>query len=113
MNFLAMPTLKNERACFLLPISIRPLRSLNDTFDRARIGIARLGSFDRSAAVTTTSARPTSFFSTGVAFFCLIFMGSYFFLRGVTRFADLADLLAGFLSVTGLSANSGIWAAFP
>src|SRR5215467_5635216 len=113
MNFLAMPTLKNERACFLLPISIRPLRSLNDTFDRARIGIANVGSFDRSAAVTTTSAKPTSFFSTGVALFCLVFIGTYFFLRCAARFAGLAGFFADFLSVTGLSANSAIWAAFP
>ena len=68
MNFFAMPTLKNERACFLSPISIRPLRSLKDTFDRARIGIANVGSFDRSAAVMTMSARPINFFSTAPFF---------------------------------------------
>ena len=53
MNFFAMPTLKNDRACFFSPISINPLRGLNETFDRARIGMAKVGSFARSAAVMT------------------------------------------------------------
>jgi len=74
MNFLAMPTLKNERACFLWPISIRPFRSLNDTFDSARMGMANVGSLDRSAAEITMSAIPMSFFSTTVGFFCLVVM---------------------------------------
>src|SRR6476620_8619052 len=78
MNFLAMPTLKNERACFLWPISISPLRSLNETFDSARIGMAKVGSFDRSAAVTTMSAMPISFFSTTLGFFCLVGIFVYF-----------------------------------
>src|SRR5438445_13365306 len=68
MNFLAIPTLKNDRACFRLPISIKPLRSLNSTFDSARIGIAMVGSLRFSAAVITRSATPTSFFSTAVGF---------------------------------------------
>src|SRR2546423_8271457 len=68
MNFLAIATLKNDRACFRLPISIRPLRSLNSTFESARTGIAMVGSLRFSAAVITRSATPTSFFSTAVGF---------------------------------------------
>src|SRR5439155_11280387 len=64
MNFFAIPTLKNARACIPLPISIMPLCSLNLTFDRERIGIARVGSLRCWAAVITLSATPTSFFST-------------------------------------------------
>ncbi len=64
MNFLAIPTLKNERACLRLPSSIRPLRSSNVTLDRERTGIANVGSRRRCAASMTTSATPTSFFST-------------------------------------------------
>src|SRR6516164_9585531 len=64
MNFLAMPTLKNVRSCFLRPISIMPLRWLNDTFESARIGIANAGSFACWAAAMTTSAMPTSLVST-------------------------------------------------
>src|SRR5262245_7328817 len=74
MNFLAMPTLKNVRSCFLRPISIMPLRSLNDTFESARIGIANAGSLARWAAAMTTSAMPTSLVSTpplGLGFFAL------------------------------------------
>ena len=66
MNFLAMPTLKNERACLRLPISSSPLRSLKLTLDRARTGMAMVGSLRRWAAVITRSATPTSFFSTAV-----------------------------------------------
>src|SRR5437588_277662 len=69
MNFLAIPTLKNDRACFPLPISIMPLCSLNVTFDRERTGMARVGSLRRSAAVITVSATPTSFFSTALFVF--------------------------------------------
>src|SRR2546422_176370 len=68
MNFLAIATLKNDRACFRLPISIRPLRSLKFTFDSERTGIAMVGSLRFSAAVITRSATPTSFFSTAVGF---------------------------------------------
>ncbi len=74
MNFLAMPTLKNDRACFLSPIVINPLRGLNETFDRARMGMENVGSFERSAAVMTMSARLMSFFSTGVVFLVLVGM---------------------------------------
>ncbi len=66
MNFLAMPTLKNDRACFRFPISIRPRRWLKVTLDRDRTGIASVGSFRRWAAVITTSATLMSFFSTAV-----------------------------------------------
>ncbi len=69
MNFLAIPTLKNVRACFLLPISIIPLRSLKVTFERERMGIEIVGSFCRCAAVTTVSATLTSFLSTTLGFF--------------------------------------------
>src|SRR5262245_51983644 len=69
MNFLAMPTLKKVRSCFLPPISIMPLRVLNDTFESARIGIAKAGSFERWAAAITTSAIPTSLVSTFPAVF--------------------------------------------
>ena len=51
-------------ACFFFPISSRPLRSLNVTFDRARIGIAIVGSLACCAAAITRSARPINFFST-------------------------------------------------
>src|SRR5262249_34980428 len=76
MNFLAMPTLKNVRSCFLRPISIMPLRSLNDTFESARIGIANAGSFARWAAAMTTSAMPTSLVSTPPAAFRLFALGA-------------------------------------
>src|SRR5437879_4793143 len=69
MNFLAIPTLKNDRACFPLPISIMPLCSLNVTFDRERTGMARVGSLRCWAAVITVSATPTSFFSTALFVF--------------------------------------------
>src|SRR6476469_3046309 len=49
-----------------------PLRALNETFDKARIGMAKVGSFERSAAVTTMSAIPMSFFSTALVFFSLV-----------------------------------------
>src|SRR6185295_762750 len=64
MNLLAMPMLKNDRACFLSPISSKPLRSLKVTFERARIGISIVGSFARCAAEITRSASPINLFST-------------------------------------------------
>src|SRR2546426_11824155 len=82
MNFLAIPTLKNDRACFRLPISIRPLRSLKVTFDSERIGIVSVGSLSRSAAWFTTSATPISLLSNAVvvrAFWAL--SSSYHLLR--------------------------------
>ena len=72
MNFLAIPTLKNERACFFSPISIKPSRGLKETFDRARMGMENVGSLERSAAVMTMSARPISFLSTTVVFLVLV-----------------------------------------
>ncbi len=69
MNFLAMPTLKNVRACLRLPISMMPRFSLKLTLARLRTGIDSAGSRLRSAAVITMSATPTSFFSTGPIFF--------------------------------------------
>src|SRR5207249_6758866 len=75
MNFLAIATLKNDRACFRLPISIRPLRSLNSTIESARTRIAKVGSLRFSAAVITRSATPTSFFSTTVGFRGFLAMG--------------------------------------
>src|SRR5207245_739262 len=45
-----------------------PLRWWKRTFGSARIGIARVGSLRRWAAVITTSATPTSFFSTALVF---------------------------------------------
>src|SRR5204862_6916859 len=84
MNFLAIPTLKNDRACLRLPISIRPLRSLKVTFESERTGIVSVGSLRRSAAWITTSATPISFFSTAVAVRCFWAMGaSYLLLRAV------------------------------
>src|SRR4029079_4544892 len=107
MNFLAMPTLKNERACFLRPISISLFRSLNDKFDSARMGMANVGSLDRSAAEITMSAMPMSFFSTAVVFFCLVVIVGYFFrlvpgVRGAAAFFPAAFDSAAF-------SNSAIW----
>src|SRR5580765_1112479 len=101
MNFLAMPTLKNVRSCFFLPISIKPLRSLNDTFESARIGIANAGSFARWAAAMNTSAMPTSLVSTPLAAFRL------FALRGgsVLVAAPPAVLLAAFALAMGSSGS--------
>src|SRR6185503_1582778 len=69
MNFFAMPTLKNERACFRLPISIRPRFSSKVMLARLRTGIDRVGSWLRCAAPITTSATPIRFFSTAPFFF--------------------------------------------
>src|SRR3970040_758751 len=69
MNFLAMPTLKNVRACFLRPISMMPRFSLNVTLARLRTGIDSAGPLLRSAAAITMSATPMSFFSTAPLFF--------------------------------------------
>src|SRR5262245_37135118 len=90
MNFLAMPTLKNVRACFLRPISMMPRFSLKLTLARLRTGIESAGSLLRCAAVITTSATPTSFFSTTpllFGFFCAI---------------AFPDLLAAFCAGSGL-----------
>src|SRR5688572_9481143 len=76
MNFFAMFTLKNERACLRLPISIRPLRSLKFTFDSERTGMARVGSLRFSAALITMSATLTSFFSTTVGLCAFLAMRS-------------------------------------
>src|SRR5216683_4661885 len=65
MNFLAIPTLKNVRACLRLPSSMMPRFSLKLTLARLRTGIARVGSLLFSAAVITRSATLMSFFSTG------------------------------------------------
>src|SRR5574341_1476262 len=76
MNFLAIPTLKNVRACLRLPISMMPRFSSKVTLARLRTGIASVGSLLRSAAVITASATPTSFFSTApllLAFFRAMF----------------------------------------
>src|SRR5947209_9623355 len=88
MNFLAIATLKNDRACFRLRRSIRPLRSLNSTFESERTGIAIVGSLRFSAAVITRSATPTSFFSTAVGFRGFLAMRARyrFFLRPARRF---------------------------
>ena len=43
MNFFAMPTLKNVRACFRRPSSMMPRFSLKLTLARLRTGIARVG----------------------------------------------------------------------
>src|SRR5262245_21572691 len=113
MNFLAIPTLKKDRSCFFFPISMRPLRSLKDTFDNARIGMENVGSLERSAAAITMSARPTSFLSTAVAFFCLVVMESYFLLRGAIVLAEGVVFLCVFLPEAGLSLNNAIWSALP
>src|SRR5215813_1267857 len=68
MNFLAMPTLKNVRACLRLPISMMPRFSLKLMLARLRTGMVSVGSLLRSAAVITVSATPTSFFSTTALF---------------------------------------------
>src|SRR5438552_2267704 len=100
MNFLAIPTLKNERACFRLPISIIPLRGLNDTFESARIGIANVGSFERWAAATTTSAMPTSLVSTLVLALRFAFTIShlFFFAGDVRPLAGSVRLATGFFA---------------
>src|SRR5262249_61772905 len=86
MNFLAIPTLKNERACFRFPISIRPRRWLKVTLDRDRTGIGGVGSFRRGAAVITTSATLMSFFSTAVVLRALRASARrYAFLRAARR----------------------------
>src|SRR5262245_54576891 len=69
MNFFAIPTLKNVRACLRLPSSMMPRFSLKLTLARLRTGIASAGSLLRWAAVITTSATPMSFFSTTPGFF--------------------------------------------
>src|SRR5438552_13589428 len=98
MNFLAIATLKNDRACFRLPISIRPLRSLNSTFESARTGIAMVGSLRFSAAVITRSATPTCFFSTTVGF------------RGFLVMVGVLPLL---LLVTGARLRFGFFFVLP
>src|SRR5262249_44519330 len=113
MNFLAIPTLKKDRSCFFFPISMRPLRSVKDTFDNARIGMENVGSLERSAAAITMSARPTSFLSTAVAFFCLVVMESYFLLRGAIVLAEGVVFLCVFLPEAGLSFNNPLLSAFP
>ena len=71
-----------------------PLRGLKVTFDSARTGMERVGSFFRWAAVMTVSATPMSFFFHDAA--CFSFLGShvssYFFPWGirVCRESDLA-----------------------
>src|SRR5437899_12640010 len=87
MNFLAIPTLKNDRACLRRPSSIRPLRSSNVTLESERTGIARVGSFRRCAASMTRSATPTSFFSTVLTFRAFAAIGvSYPFPRRARAF---------------------------
>src|SRR5581483_2770272 len=68
MNLFAIPTLKSVRTCRRLPISMIPRRALNVTLARLRTGMDRLGSWLRSAAVTTVSATPTSFWRTAPDF---------------------------------------------
>src|SRR5438552_11270859 len=99
MNFLAIPTLKNDRACFRFPISIKPLRSLKFTFESERTGIAMVGSLRRAAASITRSATLTSFFSTAVGFLAFLAM-PYFFLRLAARVAGagLAGLRLAFVA---------------
>src|SRR5687768_10706204 len=80
MNFLAIETLKKERACLRLPSSMRPRRGLNVTLESERTGIAMVGSLRRSAASMTMSATLTSFFSTAVGFRGFLAMAPYFFL---------------------------------
>src|SRR5262245_4932852 len=99
MNFLAMPTLKNVRSCCLRPISIMPLRSLNDTFESARIGIANAGSFARWAAAMTRSAMPTSLVSTPPAAFRFFALGA----GCVLVSTPLAVFLAAFVLAMGSS----------
>src|SRR5262245_25570490 len=76
INFLAMPTLKKVRSCFLRPISIMPLRELNETLESARMGISKPGSRERWAAWMTTSAMPTSLVSTLEAAFFRFFLAA-------------------------------------
>src|SRR6058998_3996774 len=90
MNFLAMPTLKNDRACLRRPSSIRPFFSSNVTFESERTGIANVGSRRRCAASMTMSATPMSFFSTVVILRAFAAIGaSYPFPRRARAF-DLA-----------------------
>src|SRR5687768_8946267 len=87
MNFLAIATLKKERACLRLLSSMRPLRSLKFTFDSERTGIAMVGSFRRTAASITMSATTMSFLSTAVGFLAFLAMASYFFVFFLRRLA--------------------------
>src|SRR5260370_10862988 len=78
MTFLAIPTLKNVRACLRLPSSMMPRFSLKLTLARLRTGIARVGSLLFSAAVITRSATLMSFFSTGPVLLAFaLAMGSF------------------------------------
>src|SRR5262245_34994729 len=101
MNFLAMPTLKNVRSCFLRPISIMPLRWLNDTFESARIGISNAGSLERWAAAMTTSAMPTSLVSTPPTAFRFFALGAGALLSPVLS-ADFFAALALAMGSSGL-----------
>src|SRR5262245_20517305 len=83
MNFFAMPTLKKVRACLRLPSSMMPRFSLKLTLARLRTGIASVGSLLRSAAVTTVSATPISFFSTVPAFFAALATSALPYLLGL------------------------------
>src|SRR6202158_257167 len=91
MNFLAIPTLKNVRACLRLPSSMIPRFSLKLTLARLRTGIARVGSLLFSAAVITRSATLMSFFSTTPVLLAFaLAMGSILprsALRGLRRLA--------------------------
>src|SRR6266550_6467520 len=110
MNFLAIPTLKNVRACFLRPISMRPRFSSKVTLAKLRTGIERVGSLLRCAAVITRSAMPTSFFSTApllFGFFCAMFLSCLLALSfaGLGFFKSQCHLLCTFGLCAALLGN--------
>src|SRR6266849_6929842 len=108
MNFLAIPTLKNVRACLRLPSSMMPRLALKFTLARLRTGIDSVGSLLRSAAVITASATLTSFFSTAPVFFGLA-RAIYLVLRldvftlGALRLATFGLRLTAFAAQAGLA----------
>ncbi len=56
MNLRTIAVLKNSRDCVLSPSSMIFFRSLNDTFDRARVRISTAGLWPLVASVSTLFA---------------------------------------------------------
>src|SRR5215831_11406724 len=104
MNFFAIPTLKNVRACLRLPSSMIPRCALKVTLARLRTGMDSVGSLLRSAAVITVSATLTSFFSTSPEAFALAMVFYLFFRLAGGRFAALIFALALLFAADALAA---------